>query len=258
MKRSGKTASHRGLLLSVSFMSGLALLIILQRGAEEFLSHPLFLVREVEVQWVGGVAQPRPTHFRLSPPASIFRVDLGSLSQAFRQKYPLAEVERMDCVLPNRIVAALRPRQIVAQLRLLRKYYPISENGRMVGTASDRALVNLPVLSLEGMRADPLTVGTDLSRQGFWKVSDILAAVQRDRGIAGKPVREVRLQGEDLFVVLESGTELRFSSDELGEGWQRLWELISQRHSLLEEARYVDLRFEDPVIANRNQRVTSR
>ncbi len=247
--------SSRGLLLSVSFFSGLALLTAAQNVTDAFLSHPAFLVREVEVRWPPGVSSDTPTRFRLQPPVSVFSVELDALSRAFRQRYPAADVERVERILPNRLVATLHPRQVVAQLFTGRKYVPVSGDGYVVGHAGTQPMSSLPVLVLERVK-DPLTLGQNLDSFGFWKASELLATIHRDQGIAGRRVSRLAVRDQDLVADLEKGSQVRFSSDRLGDGWRQLWELIVRRRDLLDQVQYVDLRYENPVIVERAKKKT--
>ena len=243
-----KKRTGRGILLSVSVFSGVALLMAVQNTADGFLSHPHFLVDEIQVQWQGVSSAAEPARFRLSPPVSIFQLDLEALSKAFRQRYPMAELERIERVLPNRLVAVMRARHVVAQLQAGGMYYPVSDDARVVGAGSRIARPGVPVLALEGVRG-PLAAGQNLEGQGFWKVSELLATLYRDKGIAGRAVSRLQVSGDTIFVFLKQGPELRFATDRLGDGWQGLWELLARKRATLDEARYIDLRFGDPVIA---------
>lgn len=245
-----KRVGRGALLLSASFLSGLALLMAVQGAADGFLSHPRFQVTEIEVRWLGTATGREPGQFRLSPPVSIFQLDLAALSRAFRQRYPTAVVERVERVLPNRLIATMRARHVVASLKANGLYVPVSEDGRVVGGASRTPAPGLPVLLLEGVRG-PLLPGTDLEPFAFWKVSELLTTLYRDKGLVGRPVAKLQVSGNDLFVFLEKGPEIRFSADRLGPGWHDLWELLNQRRAVLNEVQYVDLRFDDPVIGER-------
>lgn len=244
-KRTGRNA----LLLSVSFISGIALLMAAQGAADEFLSHPAFLVREVEVQWPAGAPAHSP-RFRLNPPASIFRVDLKALATSFQRKFPSLEVENIRRLLPNRLVATMRQRKIVGQVSFAGTYAPVSDDGILVSPASTAPRPGLPVLVLEGVRG-PLRVGRSMDSPSFWKASELMCTLQRDGGVAGHRVTEVRVEADNLFVSLDSGAEIRFSGNRLAACWQQLAGLVSRSPALLNEPRYVDLRFGDPVIGDK-------
>jgi len=248
----GKKRTGRGaLLLSVSFISGIALLIAAQGAVDEFLSHPAFLVREVEVQWPAGTPAHSP-RFRLNPPTSVFRVDLKALATSFQRKFPSLEVENIRRLLPNRLVATMRQRKIVGQVKVAGAYAPVSDDGILVYPASAAPRPGLPVLILEGARG-PLRVGRSMDSPSFWKASELMCTLQRDGGIAGHKVTEVRVEGDGLFVRLESGAEIRFAGNHLATGWQQLAGLVGRSPGLLNEARYVDLRFGDPVIGEKSK-----
>lgn len=257
----GKKRTGRGaLLLSVSFASGIALLVAAQGMADGFLSHPAFLVREVEVQWPAG-APARSGRFRLNPPTSIFHVDLKALTVSFQRKFPTAEVEGIRRLLPNRLVATMRQRKVLGQVTAAGSYAPVSDDGILVAPASATPRAGLPVLLLPDLKG-PLRVGRSIDSPAFWKASELLATLHRDGGIAGQRVHSVRVEGDSLFVALESGTELRFSGSQLAGGWQQLGSLVGRRPGLLSQASYVDLRFEDPVIGDKpktkNEKRTAR
>ncbi len=241
--------SRRGVFLSVSVVSAAALMLAVQGMADAFLSQPVFLVREVEVAWPEG-APSQPERFRLHPPTSVFRVDLESLSRAFQRRFPLSEVERIERVLPNRLRATLKMRRVVAQVLAGKKYHPISDEGVVVAAGRSAAWEGVPVIELEpGPRS--IRAGARLGGPGFWHCSELLSAIRRDGGIAGHSVTRIRVIGGDIRVSLDTGVEIRFSGDKIWNEWQRLADLISRKRQVLEEARYVDLRFEHPVIAER-------
>lgn len=256
----GGRPSRRGvLLLGVSFLSGIGLLMAAQGMVDDFLEHPAFQVREVEVQWPAGV-KARSDRFRLNPPTSIFRVDLKSLAISFQRRFPSAEVEGIRRHLPNRLVAVMRPRKIVGQISVSGLYAPVSDDGILIFPASATPRPELPVLVLEGVKG-PLRVGRSIDTASFWKASELLSTLHRDGGIAGHKVINVRVEGDNLFLALDSSAEIRFSGNNLSVEWQQLSSLIARSPGLLKEPRYVDLRYGDPVIGElrpKNEKRTSR
>lgn len=241
--------SWKSVFLSVSFLSGVALLMAAQAVVDQFLWHPAFVAREVEVRWLDG-SRGRPTRFQLNPPTSVFRVDLKALGSVFQRRYPAAEVEKVERILPNRLQATLRARTLVGQVQAGGLYVPVSDDGVVVAAGSAAPRPNLPVLALGGPRRT-LRIGDTLESAGFWKAAELLGTLRRGGGIAGHRVKNVRVNGQDLFLTLESGAEIRFSAERLPNGWQLLAGLLSQRPEVLRQANYIDLRFEDPVIGRR-------
>ncbi len=247
--RKGET-SRGAIFLSVSAVSAVALMLATQGAADALLSQPVFLVREVEVSWPGGETARVPSRFRLHPPTSVFRVDLESLSRAFSRRFPLSEVERIDRVLPNRLRAVMKSRRVVAQVQAGKGFFPVSDEGMVVAAGRPTLWPDLPLVEIGGA---PVVVraGGRVAGSGFGKCTDLLAAIQRDGGIAGHKVKRIRVTGSDLSLVLDSEAEVRFSGDQVWTGWQRLAQLIAQKPGLLDWARYVDLRFDHLIVAEK-------
>ncbi len=235
--------------MSVSVVSGLALVMAVQSAADDFLSSPLFVVREIQVAWPDAGAD-RPDRFRLRPATSIFRIDLQTLSRAFQRRYPTVEVQEIRRLLPNRLVAQMRPRQVIAQMISGGRCFSVSDDGVIVSRGQPAPIRGLPLLALDGQkRGSPqLQIGRSVADPDFWKAATVLTGWRRSRAVAGRPVKGVQVDGADLNLLLEEGPEIRFASDRLAEGWRRLAELIARKSDVLETAGYVDLRFEDPVI----------
>lgn len=244
--------------MSVSFLSGVALLMAAQGAVEDFLSYPAFIVREVEVEWPQS-APAHPVRFRLNPPTSIFQVNLRALTISFQRKFPAVEVESIRRLLPNRLVATMRLRKVVGQVNLNGVYAPVSDDGILVSPGSAVPRPGLPLLFLSGLRG-PARVGRSLDSPSFWKASELLITLHRDGGIAGHRVNSVRVEGENLFLTLDSETEIRFSGTRLDGAWQQLAGVVARRPGVLDQAGYIDLRFGDPVIGERirNEKRPSR
>lgn len=248
MKRKSD-GSHRGIFLSVSAVSAVGLMLAVQGMADAFLSQPVFLVREVEVVWPEGAAS-RPERFRLHPPTSVFRVDLESLGHAFQRRFPLSEVDRIERVLPNRLRATMKTRRVVAQVRADKKHYPISGEGMVVAAGRFAPWEGVPLVELEPAPRS-IRAGARVGGPGFSSCVELLSAIRRDGGIAGHSVSGVRVSGAEIRVSLDTGVEIRFSGEQMWSEWQRLADLIGRKRGILEEAKYVDLRFEHPVIAEK-------
>ncbi len=254
--RTRGSLSKRGIFLSVSLASGLALVLAVQGAADGLLSSPLFLARHVEIVWPKGV-NGQPEQFRLRPATSIFRVDLAALDRAFQQRYPSVEVQEIRRFLPNRVVARLRFRDIVAQVRQGGKFFPVGDDGAIVAAGRAAPFQGLPLLEM-GQRLGRLGAGESIAGSDFWRASVLLSTLRRNGGLAGHPVKAVRVEGQDLLLHLESGPEIRFTSDRLALGWQRLGELIVSKRDLLKNSAYLDLRFEDPVIREKSKKKDRR
>ncbi len=241
-----KPAARGAIFFSVSLVSGLALFLMIQSGIQAVMISPRFYVNEVELHWSKKLNRPIE-RCRLKPGGSIFDLDLVAIEQAVQRMFPTAEVVAVRRLLPNRLVVEMNPRRVVAQLRADR-YYPVSEQGVIVGEGKDAPWPHLPVLYLEEVKGR-LQTGSAVSARNFDEICDLLLAVQRAGGILGRKASSVRTQKTDLVLYLDSGMEVRFNVDHLRRGWEQLTELMIQKKQMVAQAQYIDLRFEDPVIS---------
>lgn len=245
-ERSG--SGKRGVIFfSLSLASGMFVFLMLQATAHGIVFSPLFQVQELEVRWPEHLKRPSD-HYRLVPAVSIFQVDLLRVSDALRGKYPAAEVDAVRRVLPNRLVATLRMRELLAQVRSDRFYYPVSEEGIIVGTGQAAPYPNLPILYLDGLHGS-LRIGNVFEDQVFWRALELLEAIRTQGGVGGHRVGSIRSNRNELVLYLDSGVEIRFAAERLSLGWQHLADLCMQKRQILQQARYIDLRFQDPVIS---------
>ncbi len=242
---SRKEAQRRGGLLSVSILSGIGLILAAQVGISSLINAPCFKAREVELVWPRGENHP-PERYRLRPALSIFRADLQEIARALSRLKPSEEVDSVRRILPHRIVAVMRAKRPIAQMKADR-YYPISEEGRILLEGQPHPWPHLPVLFLDGAQRR-YRAGETVSHPGFPAAAELLHRVWRMGPLAGHRANSIRVRGAEAALELDSGLEVRFHGNRLEEGWQRWTQLISQRPELLEQARYIDLRFGDPVI----------
>lgn len=230
---------------SISLVSGVALLLAMQTLAYTVGSSSVFKVDELEARWPASMQRP-PERYRFSRPISIFRVDLPMVAQAFQQRHPLGHVESVRRVLPNRIVVQMLPQQVIAQIHL-DKYYLVSLEGTILTFSQSAPWSHLPILFLD-LPGETISAGEPINHPDFAKVAQLLAAVIKGGGIHGRRVTRVNWRGQDLFLELERGPEIRFSLERLESGWLQMKNLLERKPTLLDNAWYLDFRFEDPVI----------
>ncbi|MBI3616153.1 MAG: hypothetical protein HY211_06520 [Candidatus Omnitrophica bacterium] len=220
---------------SINLLSGVIALLVVQGLVQSVLSSDYFSVTEIDLVWPSEMNRP-VERCRLNPPTPIFYLDLKAVAQVLERQRPTAEVESVRRILPNRLMAVMVPKRPIAQVRVSGGYAPVDEGGRTLMPPQAAPWPHLPILFLDG------------SRSGFSSACRLLQGMGLEQSIAGHPVNSIRCRGDDLFLFLDSGLEIRFNSDRLEPGWARLAQLLGQKPELLNEAKYIDLRFGDPVI----------
>ncbi|PIQ82782.1 MAG: hypothetical protein COV76_01840 [Candidatus Omnitrophica bacterium CG11_big_fil_rev_8_21_14_0_20_64_10] len=207
---------------------------------------PAFQAREVDVAWVDDLNRERE-RYRLTPPVSIFRINLEGVQEAIASRYPTAQVQAVRRVLPNRLVAEVVSKRVIAQINAAGGFYPVGAEGTILAEPRSSPWPDLPVLHLR-MVQPRFAVGEPCDHPLFPPVSRLLSAVHRSRGLAGHAVRAVTFRGRTLVLALDSGVEVWFDKDQVEENWKRLGLLLTSSPKVLDEAAYLDVRFSQPTI----------
>lgn len=237
----------------------LALTAVLGGWALHFLDHsPYCWASSIEIRLEPGqqwLSDPR-LGYRLHPPVHILRADLAALAEAIRREHPQLARVAVHRELPNRLVAQVTLREPVGQLRG-RQYYLVSADGVILAPGSPTAWEKLPVF-LCGPRTAAYQPGQSCALPELSKAVSVLAEVQRARALGAHWISAVRVASAisptdptAITLVLDNGLELRATPGDLGLRLVRLAELMNHRSQEMEQAQYVDLRFDDLVIGMR-------
>ncbi len=251
-----KGSSRRGIFLSVSLLSGVGAFLVIQGIYQSIICSPRFTVREIELVWPRELNRPME-RYHLHPPTSIFKVNLQAVANALSQRYPSTEINAVRRILPNRLLATVREKRAIGQVKVADRYYPVDDEGKILLSGQRAPMPHLPILFLEGSRGI-YQVGEFFSHPVFLSTSKLLQGIHRQGGLASHKLNSVRSRGQDLTLVLDSGLEIRFNSDRLEAEWNRLGALTVQKPEILDRAQYIDLRFGDPVIGGVKREKSSK
>lgn len=207
-----------------------------------------FLVREVEIHWVDSV-EPNGERFRLAPPTSVFSVDLENVDQSLQVRYPTARVQAVRRVLPNRVIADLVSKRVIAQIKT-GLYYPVSVDGTVLMEGKAAPWPELPVIRF-ALYKEAFEIGQICEHPAFPQSARLLAAVYRSGGLGGHRAVAVRFKTNMLILELKPGCEIWFDPEKLEENWSRLTVLLKNKPAVLDEAVYLDLRFQNPTIVKK-------
>lgn len=246
------TAKTAGWLVGLALLVGVWLMTFVHRS-------PYFWVSSIEVQMEPGqrwVADPR-IGYRLHPPVHILQANLPALATAIQREHPQLAGVVVHRELPNRLVAQVTLREPVGQLRG-RQYYLVSADGLVLAPGASTAWEGLPVL-LVGSRATAYQPGQSCASPELRQAMAVLGEVQRAKALGPHRVSAVRValaapgspDSPLVTLVLESGLELRVTPGDLAPRLARLGALLHNQSRDMEQAQYVDLRFDDLVVGMR-------
>lgn len=238
-----------GIMACLGLLVGAGLLAFIQRS-------PYFWVSSIDIRLEPGQAwltDPR-IGYRMQPPIHLWQADLGALAAAIRREHPQFDRVIVRRELPNRLVASVALRQPVGQLRG-RRFYLVAPDGMVLAPGSPTAWEGLPVLLL-GSRTAAYQPGQSCAIPELRMAVAVLQEVQRSDALGRRRVSAVRMTpsvseaaGVDVVtLVLDNGLELRATPGDLAPRLARLGELMHTRGHEMEQAQYVDLRFDDLVV----------
>ncbi len=237
-----------GILAVCTAVLGLGVATFVQRS-------PYFWVSTIDVQLAPGqqwLTDPR-IGYRLPSPLHLWQANLAGLADAIRREHPQLATVVVHRQLPNRLVAEVTLRDPVGQLRG-RRFYLVAPDGMVLTPGSPTAWEGLPVLLL-GSRTAAYQPGQSCAVPELRQAVAVLREIQQSNVLGAHRVSAVRLMptgpeatADLITVVLDNGLELRAIPGELGPRLARLGELMRTKGREMEQAQYVDLRFDDLVV----------
>ena len=243
-----------GVVAGVALLLGVWLVVFVQRS-------PYFWVSAIDIQVEPGqrwMTDPR-IGYRVHPPVHLLRADLRGLAAAIRREHPQFAQVVVRRELPNRLVAQVALREPIGQLRG-RQYFLVDPEGTVLAPGSSTAWPGLPVI-MTGSRTAAYEPGRPCHVPELRQVVAVLREVERSKALGARRVSAVRVSaaapgsagGPLVILVLDNGLELRTAPGEIGPRLARLKELLNSRRRELDEAQYVDLRFDDIVVGLRGE-----
>lgn len=241
-------------------------------GLRWLLAHPQWLLTLLMLGGMGWAAGQviasseafRVTQIRLPPESTlrvpkssligrnIWAVDIHGLARDLKAQQPHFKVLRVVRVLPQTLQVEAVERRPVAQV-LLRSWHPVDQEGYLLppsGTAPAEKLVILR--GVEDPKA-PLAAGTYNTGERLRRSLKLIDQLRASASLAGHTLSVLdAADPEQITFVLDEGVEVRCGSQrQLTKDLKRLRSVLQQvaKHEL--NVRYIDLRFQDPVIGPR-------
>ena len=217
-------------------------------NAVEFLtSSPLFEIKDVMIDRSIGFIDLRS--LKDLKGNNIFKVDIRKIDRQIAQRYPYIAQLRVVRQLPDRILILAKKREPLMQIFIRKKYLILDTEGvALYYTLQPAALPQIYGIPLEH---DWLFLGGHIRGPELSKVVDILDAFKASPYLRKWRIHAVQaenlskidlLVGENMHVILDQ--------EDTQDKIDVLQMLISANKIDLNQVKYIDLRFKEPVIAN--------
>ncbi|MBU1006896.1 MAG: cell division protein FtsQ/DivIB [Candidatus Omnitrophica bacterium] len=221
-----------------------------------FLESGYFLVKSVDVKLRDAAGSERSLSLAEIEGdkivgSNIFSIDLNE----FRDKVEKAHTEFKDVVvkrvLPGRLMIEAEMREPIAQIRSDR-YYFVDAEGVLLPDVKNFPDPDLPVIFGIGInlaKVKPYNF-TSLEREGVDKALSIITGIRNIESLKELKIKSVDVtdSGNLSFFLERSNVEIKIGNSDFNKRLMVLETLLEQVISDIDNFKYIDLRFEDPII----------
>lgn len=180
---------------------------------------------------------------------NIWAVDIEALAGELKTQQPHLKQLRVIRALPQVLHIETVERRPVAQV-LLRSWHPVDQDGYLLPSSSPTPAEHLVILRGVDDPNAPLSVGKPNTGERLQRALKLIDQLRGSPWLAGHQLSVVdAADPEQINFVLDQGMEIRCGSQaQLIQDLKRLRTVLQQvaKHEL--HVRYIDLRFQDPVI----------
>ena len=245
--------------ISVSLIIFFALLFVMGYIWKAVSSSGYFDIKEI----ITKDADPKDLSFLKGK--NIFSVDLESESKVLLESYPLYSGVNLIRVLPNRIYVNFIKRKPVAFLKL-REIFAIDEKG-VIFYPKEAAGLELPVICGLELKIFSAKQGKRVYTKEIAFVLKLIKAITQDRNLGKYKIAKVDVgnlanigvflslplpQAQDNFkpkaVASAPGIEIKFAADNMEDKISSFSEIFGASGNDVNNIKYIDLRFREPLI----------
>ncbi len=182
---------------------------------------------------------------------NIFLVNL----EDFREKVELSHPEFKDIVvkriLPNKFIVEASERKAIAQIRSDR-YYPVDEEGVLLPDVKNFPDQNLPIISGIGINLAKGHI-SEFTKENLKKSLSLIEEMRSIEGLSQYKVKIVDITdpGNITFFLESINVEIKIGNSDFSNRLSLLATLIGQLNSDISRFKYIDLRFDDPILGPR-------
>lgn len=211
--------------------------------------------RSTDAFRIADIAWPAGVSFQVDRPllgSNLWEVDIGALAQELRSQQPSLKDVRVVRQPPNALRIEAIPRISVAQVRLSR-WHPVDGGGFVLREASPEpssALIRIVGIETSGQA---IKAGKENDHERLALALRIVERLRRSPLAISRRVTEVNVaDSEQLRLLVDDETEVRCGAEpQLDAHLDRLRAALAALAKQPMAVRYIDVRFQEPVISPR-------
>jgi cell division septal protein FtsQ len=194
------------------------------------------------------VTEGTPDEFSYLKGRNIFRIDLTEEAKSISRFYPAYKKIRLIKGLPNRIFVDFVRRQPLGLIKLYR-YFCVDQDRMLFDLPGEVGQMDLPIiLGLETKIFGPKP-GKEYNLKELELALNILKEARRNKRLRNHKITAINVANPaGAALVIDAGLEIRIGQGEIGNKIELLGNLLAQVKNDLPNIKYIDLRFNEPVI----------
>lgn len=182
---------------------------------------------------------------------NIFFVDLNAMKDRIEASHPEFKDIVIRRLLPNRLVVEGKLRKAVAQIRSDR-YYPVDKNGVLLRDVVNFPSPDLPIVTGMGINLAKVSMPrfTEFKEQKLTNALALINEIADNDKLKAYRLKVVDITdpGNLTFSLETINVEIKIGNTDFKERLDVLATVIGQLGSDINNFKYIDLRFEDPIM----------
>jgi cell division septal protein FtsQ len=179
---------------------------------------------------------------------NIFTVDLKVIKRQLSTKYPQMEEIRLVKEYPNQISIEAKKRWPLAQIKFRNKYCTLDNKAVVVAekTAPDE---KLPLI--EGIKVGYARTGAAIHSDSLDAALQAISWFNYEKSLGSFKLEKINVgNSSKIYLVIAGRFDVIIDDDDIPQKIKLLGFMLSQSSLKLDEIKYIDLRFKEPVLGS--------
>lgn len=245
-----KEKNSSGLLLRyliIIAMLGLIFFVGGQQVAEHIKRSRMFLVKSIIVD---PADEFDPSDLMYLKNKNIFDVDVDFVQSRLGKQYPQIAYLKVIKRFPDTLIVVAKKRNPFAQVQMRSRLVLIDADGVVI---SDMGQESTAVPLIQGIKSDKrIKVGSPLDAQNLYAAITIMKIFKENSSLASNAI--IRVEVENLSRInlyLSNNINIILDRERVKQKFKMLEVVLSQSKIDLSEVKYIDLRFNEPIIGKK-------
>ena len=210
-----------------------------------------FQLTEVKILNIGTLTSEQSFQFsELQRGENLIQLDLVGVQQVIKRKHPEFKEVKVRRVLPNRVEILLKRRTPVAQVAYAR-FVQVDKDLVVLPNSSPTPFRNLPVIEGAPLPRGGLAVGAAIEDAGTKRALWLMDIVKRKNILRKHTLTKVDIADvRNTSFIVDNAIEIRIGNGHFIERLKILDQILKTQPLDPARMRYIDLRFDDPVVSS--------